>query len=74
MKLKLELRLPYRYAVEQLVFRIDFLPASAYNNVEAGMYETMAIDPRTIIVKTDSEEELSEIIDFVTMRDKERNL
>jgi len=38
------------------------------------MYETMAIDSRTIIVKTDSEEELSEIIDFVTMRDKECNL
>jgi hypothetical protein len=38
------------------------------------MYETMAIDSKTIIVKTDNEKELSEIIDFVIKRDKENKL
>jgi hypothetical protein len=38
------------------------------------MYETLAIDSRTIIIKTDNEKELSEIIDFVTTKDKEKNL
>ena len=38
------------------------------------MYETMAIDSRTIIVKTDNEKELSEIIDFVTKKDKDKNM
>jgi len=38
------------------------------------MYETMAIDSRTMIIKTDNEKELSEIIDFVSKRDKDENL
>ena len=38
------------------------------------MCETMTIDAKTIIIKSDNENELSEIIDFLTQRDKERNL
>ena len=38
------------------------------------MYETMAIDSRTIIIKTDNEKEFSEIIDFITKRDKDKNI
>ena len=38
------------------------------------MYETMAIDSKTIIVKSDNEKELSEIMDFITKNDKEKNL
>ena len=38
------------------------------------MYETMAIDTRTIIIKTDNEKEFSELIDFVSKKDKESNL
>jgi prephenate dehydrogenase len=42
--------------------------------MEEDMYETMAIDSKTMIIKTDNEKELSEIIDFVSKRDKENNL
>jgi hypothetical protein len=35
------------------------------------MYETMAIDSRTVIIKTDTEKELTEVIDFVSKRDKD---
>jgi hypothetical protein len=42
--------------------------------MEVYMYETMTIDKRTIIIKTDNEKELSEVIDFITRRDKESNL
>jgi len=38
------------------------------------MYETMRLDSRTIIIKADNEKELSEIIGFVTKKDKENNL
>jgi len=38
------------------------------------MYETMTIDSRTMIIKTDNEKELSEIIDFMSKKDKEDNL
>ena len=38
------------------------------------MYETMAIDSKTIIVKTDNEREFSEIIDFINKRDKDKNI
>ena len=38
------------------------------------MCETLAIDRRTIIVKADTERELSELIDLITQKDKERNL
>jgi len=38
------------------------------------MYETMAIDSKTIIVKAETEEKLSEIIEFITSRDKENNV
>ena len=36
------------------------------------MCETISIDARTILVKSDSEKELSEIIDFVTKKSKEK--
>ena len=38
------------------------------------MYETMALDSKTIIIKSDNERELSEIIDFISKRDKEKNI
>jgi hypothetical protein len=38
------------------------------------MYETMAIDTRTVIIKTDTERELTEVIDFVSKKDKDANL
>jgi hypothetical protein len=38
------------------------------------MYETMAIDSRTIIIKTENDKDLIEIIDFVTKRDKDKNI
>jgi hypothetical protein len=38
------------------------------------MLETMTIDSKTMIIKTDNEKELSEIIDFVSKRDKDNNL
>jgi hypothetical protein len=34
----------------------------------------MTLDSKTIIIKTDNEKELSEIIDFVSKRDKDNNL
>jgi len=34
------------------------------------MYETLAIDSKTMIIKTDSEKELSDIIDYVSKKDK----
>ncbi len=34
----------------------------------------MAIDSRTVIIKTDSEKELTEIINFASKRDKDVNL
>jgi len=38
------------------------------------MCETMTIDSKTMIIKTDNEKELSEIIDFVSKRDKDNSL
>ena len=38
------------------------------------MYETMALDSRTIIIKSDNERELSEIVDCISRRDKEKNI
>jgi len=34
------------------------------------MFETMTIDSKTMIIKSDDEKELSEIIDYVSKRDK----
>jgi hypothetical protein len=42
--------------------------------MEEDMYETMTIDSKTMIIKTDNEKELSEIIDFVSKKDKDNNL
>jgi hypothetical protein len=38
------------------------------------MYETMALDTKTIIVKSGTEKELNEIIDFISKKDKEQNI
>jgi hypothetical protein len=38
------------------------------------MYETMTLDSTTLIIKSDNEQELSEVIDFVSRRDKEKNI
>jgi len=34
----------------------------------------MTIDSKTMIIKTDNEKELSEIIDYVSKKDKDNNL
>jgi hypothetical protein len=39
-----------------------------------SMCETMTIDSKTMIIKADNEKELSEIIDFVSKRDKDNSL
>jgi hypothetical protein len=38
------------------------------------MYEIMALDSKTIIIKSDNEIELSDFIDFISKRDKEKNM
>jgi len=38
------------------------------------MYETVAIDSKTIIVKAESEEKLFEVIDFLNGKDKESDM
>jgi hypothetical protein len=38
------------------------------------MYETMTLDSNTIIVKSDSKKELSDIIEFISKKDKEKNM
>jgi hypothetical protein len=38
------------------------------------MYETMALDSNTIIVKSNNKEELSDIMDFISKKDKEKNM
>jgi hypothetical protein len=38
------------------------------------MYETMALDSNTLIVKSDNKKELSDIIEFISKKDKEKNL
>jgi hypothetical protein len=38
------------------------------------MLETMTLDSRTLIIKTDNEKELPEIIDFIYQKDKLNNV
>jgi len=38
------------------------------------MFETMTLDSKTLIIKSDSEEDLSEVIEFVTQKYKKNNL
>jgi hypothetical protein len=38
------------------------------------MYETMTLDSNTIIVKSDSKKELSDIIEFISKKDREKNM
>ena len=37
------------------------------------MYETM-LDSKTMIIKSDNEQELSDVIDFIYSRDREKNV
>jgi hypothetical protein len=47
-----------------------------YNEFIGGfyMYETMALDSNTIIIKSDNKKELSDIIEFISKKDKEKNI
>jgi hypothetical protein len=38
------------------------------------MYETMTLDSNTIIIKADNKGELSAIIEFISKKDKEKNM
>jgi hypothetical protein len=38
------------------------------------MYETMTLDSNTIIVKSDNKKELSDIMEFISKKDKEKNM
>ncbi|MDR3237570.1 MAG: hypothetical protein LBT84_03620 [Spirochaetia bacterium] len=38
------------------------------------MYETITLDPKTLIIKSDNESELSEIIDFISKKGKEETI
>jgi hypothetical protein len=38
------------------------------------MYETVMLNPKAVIITSDSEEELSEIMDLVTRKDREKNM
>jgi hypothetical protein len=38
------------------------------------MYETMTLDSNTLIVKSDNKKELSDIIEFISKKDKEKNM
>jgi hypothetical protein len=38
------------------------------------MYETMTLDSNTIIIKSDTKKELSDIIEFISKKDKEQNI
>jgi hypothetical protein len=38
------------------------------------MYETMTLDSNTIIIRSDNKKELSDIIEFISKRDKEKNI
>jgi predicted HAD superfamily phosphohydrolase len=38
------------------------------------MYETMSLDSNTIIVKSDNKKELSDIVEFISKKGKEKNM
>ena len=38
------------------------------------MYEAMTLAPNAIIIKSDNRKELSDIIDFISKKDKEENV
>jgi hypothetical protein len=38
------------------------------------MYETMTLDSNTIIIKSDNKKDLSDIIEFISRKDKEKNI
>jgi hypothetical protein len=38
------------------------------------MYETLTLDSNTIIIKSDNKKELSDIMEFISQKDKKRNM
>jgi hypothetical protein len=38
------------------------------------MYETMTLDSNTIIIKSDNKRELSDVIEFISKKDKEKTM
>jgi hypothetical protein len=38
------------------------------------MYETVALNSRTLIIKSDNDQEFSDIIDFVSRKDRTENI
>jgi hypothetical protein len=38
------------------------------------MYEAMTLDANTIIIKSDNKKELSDVIEFISKKDKEKNM
>jgi hypothetical protein len=38
------------------------------------MYETMTLDSNTIIIKSDNKRELSDIMEFISKKGKEKNM
>ena len=38
------------------------------------MYEAITLDPNTIIIKSDNRKELDDIINFISRKDKEKNM
>jgi hypothetical protein len=38
------------------------------------MYETIALNSNTIIIKSDDKKELSDIMDFILKKDREKNM
>jgi hypothetical protein len=38
------------------------------------MLETMTLDTRTLIIKSDNEDDLPEIMDFITQKDRNKNI
>jgi hypothetical protein len=42
--------------------------------LEENMLETMTLDPRTLIIKSDNEDELPDIIDYINQKDKNKTI
>ena len=44
------------------------------NISEGNALETMTLDSKTLIIKSDNETDLPEIIDFITQKDRNKNI
>jgi hypothetical protein len=42
--------------------------------IEENMLETMILDPKTLIIKSDNEDDLPGIIDFINQKDRNKNV